>query len=96
MNILVTGSAGFIGFHVALRLLEEGHQVTGLDSFTPYYQVELKRKRHATLQQRPGFAGFELDVCNVIALQNLLQDRGVSVVCHLAAQPGVRYSFSIP
>ncbi len=96
MNILVTGSAGFIGFHVALRLLEEGHQVTGVDSFTPYYQVELKRRRHAVLEQASGFTGLDLDVCNVAELQKLFKDRGFSVVCHLAAQPGVRYSVQRP
>lgn len=56
MRILVTGSAGFIGFHMAARLLADGHEVVGIDGFTPYYDPELKRRRHAILEKISVFA----------------------------------------
>ncbi len=96
MKILVTGSAGFIGFHVAGKLLAEGYEVVGADNFTPYYPVLLKHRRHAELAAQPGFTGVELDLCNVSALQALFEKHRFSFVCHLAAQPGVRYSVHHP
>ena len=59
MNVLITGTAGFIGFHVARRLLAEGHRVTGLDAFTPYYDPALKRARNRILEQSPLFTSIE-------------------------------------
>ncbi|MEA2956642.1 MAG: UDP-glucuronate 4-epimerase, partial [Alphaproteobacteria bacterium] len=60
MRFLVTGTAGFIGFHVAKRLIEAGHDVVGIDGMTPYYDVALKRRRHAILLQSAHFAAHEL------------------------------------
>jgi UDP-glucuronate 4-epimerase len=96
MNILVTGTAGFIGMHLAQALLREGHRVVGLDNFNDYYPVSLKRDRHATLTSRPGYLGVEGDVCDYALLTRLFREHRFDVVCHLAAQAGVRYSLTHP
>jgi UDP-glucuronate 4-epimerase len=95
MRTLVTGSAGFIGFHMARRLLDEGHEVVGLDGFTPYYDRNLKLRRHEILLQRPGFSGHEamLEDCAVLAG---IYGPGFDAVYHFAAQAGVRYSLDHP
>lgn len=96
MKILVTGSAGFVGFHVAARLLDEGHAVVGLDNFNDYYPVELKRRRDGLLRKHAGFSGVECDLCDFQKLEKLFQKNQFEVVCHLAAQVGVRYSLTNP
>jgi UDP-glucuronate 4-epimerase len=95
MRILVTGSAGFIGFHVARRLLSLGHEVTGLDGFTPYYDCSLKRRRHAILAEEARFLGHEVLLEDMNAFANLYRD-GFDEVYHFAAQAGVRYSLENP
>ncbi|HEY4847294.1 MAG TPA: NAD-dependent epimerase/dehydratase family protein [Methylocella sp.] len=95
MRILVTGSAGFIGFHMARRLLGEGHEVVGLDGFTPYYDRNLKLRRHEILLQRPGFSGHEAMLEDFAALQRVYGG-GFDAVYHFAAQAGVRYSLDNP
>jgi UDP-glucuronate 4-epimerase len=96
MRILVTGTAGFIGFHLARRLLDEGHEVTGVDGFTPYYDITLKERRHALLAARNGFEGHRLMLEDQSALASVWQRRDYDVVIHLAAQAGVRYSIENP
>lgn len=96
MKILVTGSAGFIGFHTAARLLEDGHEVVGLDNFNDYYPVELKRRRDGLLRQKPGFTGVECDLCDFRTLEYIFKTHRFEKVCHLAAQAGVRYSLTNP
>lgn len=96
MKILVTGSAGFIGFHTAACLLAEGHEVVGLDNFNDYYPAELKRRRDALLRKRAGFSGVECDLCDFRKLEELFQKNRFEIVCHLAAQVGVRYSLTNP
>lgn len=96
MRYLVTGSAGFIGFHVAKKLLAEGHEVVGVDGFTPYYDVSLKRARHRILSENPRFAAHELTLENGQALNHLFEQCSPDVVIHLAAQAGVRYSLENP
>lgn len=96
MKILVTGAAGFIGFHVAKELLKAGHRVVGLDNFSDYYAVQLKRDRHAILKKQKAYAGNHGDLCDYPALTQLFQAQRFDSVCHLAAQPGVRYSIEHP
>ena len=95
MRILVTGSAGFIGFHMARRLLDEGHEVVGLDGFTPYYDRNLKLRRHEILLQRPGFFGRAAILEDFATLQSIYGG-GFDAVYHFAAQAGVRYSLDNP
>ena len=92
---LVTGAAGFIGFHVASRLLDEGEAVFGVDSLNDYYDVALKRARLAQLAGRGGFRFAEVDVADIDALRAAAPP-GVTQVIHLAAQAGVRYSLEAP
>jgi UDP-glucuronate 4-epimerase len=96
MHILVTGTAGFIGFHLANKLLDFGHSVVGLDNFNDYYTVQLKRDRHAILGKRAGYTGVEADLCDCERLTTLFQQNKFDRVCHLAAQAGVRYSLTHP
>ena len=95
MKTLVTGAAGFIGMHLALRLKREGVDVVGVDSFDPYYDVGLKRARAARL----GAAGVPcetIDLADAAATLGLLREGRFAQVAHLAAQPGVRYSLVNP
>ncbi|MBX9699615.1 MAG: SDR family NAD(P)-dependent oxidoreductase [Acetobacteraceae bacterium] len=96
MQILVTGSAGFIGFHLARRLLREGHQVTGIDSFVPYYDLRLKEARHALLEAEPGYTGHRADLADPAVVERLLAESAPEIVVHLAAQAGVRYALEHP
>ena len=96
MRILVTGSAGFIGFHLTRRLLAEGDQVAGLDNFSDYYRVQLKRDRHALLEARPGYRGREMDLCDLARLRQVFEEARPACVVNLAAQPGVRHSLVDP
>ena len=95
MRILVTGSAGFIGFHTARRLLAEGHEVLGADGFTPYYDRDLKLRRHGLLQESSGFHGYEVMLEDFAALAKIYGS-GFDAVLHFAAQAGVRYSLENP
>jgi UDP-glucuronate 4-epimerase len=96
MRILVTGAAGFIGFHVARRLLQDGHEVVGLDSVNHYYDVRLKEGRLALLQSERNFEFVRASLNDPEAM-NLLFDRAeFDRVVHLAAQAGVRYSLERP
>lgn len=95
MRILVTGSAGFIGFHTASRLLADGHDVVGVDGFTPYYDPKLKLKRHEILARTPRFRGREVLLENFTALKDIY-GAGFDAVYHFAAQAGVRYSLDNP
>src|SRR5947207_2865605 len=96
MRILVTGAAGFIGFHVARRLLAEAHEVVGLDSVNHYYDVRLKEARLSLLQEHRNFEFVRSALTDPEAM-NLLFDRcEFERVIHLAAQAGVRYSLERP
>ncbi len=96
MRILVTGTAGFIGFHLARRLLAEGHEVVGIDNFNDYYPVKLKEDRHRLLEALPGYRGERLDLTEGERLAALVRDWRPAAVCNLAAQAGVRYSLTNP
>jgi UDP-glucuronate 4-epimerase len=96
MKVLVTGCAGFIGMHVAKRLLERGDRVTGIDNLSDYYDVNLKAAR---LERLNGVAEFDfqrLDLADPAALETLFNTHAFNAVVHLAAQPGVRYSLQNP
>ena len=95
MKVLVTGAAGFIGMHLALRLRGNGAEVTGVDSFDAYYEVSLKRDRAARLAAA-GITCTALDLADEKSTEALFRDGGFSHVAHLAAQPGVRYSLINP
>ncbi len=96
MHILVTGSAGFIGFHLARRLIADGHAVTGVDGMTSYYDVALKRARIAALGASNLFQGHEVMLEDQPALERIAEAARPDVIIHLAAQAGVRYSLEQP
>lgn len=96
MTVLVTGAAGFIGFHLISRLQADGVEVVGVDNLTPYYDVELKQARLAQLQQQPGFHFEYLDIADREGCAKLFRQLRFSHVVNLAAQPGVRYSLEHP
>jgi UDP-glucuronate 4-epimerase len=92
----VTGTAGFIGYHLAARLLRDGHTVTGYDGMTTYYDVSLKRRRHELLRQFENFTTNEAMLEDEEALDQALEAASPDVIVHLAAQAGVRYSLEKP
>jgi len=96
MRVFITGTAGFIGFHLARLLLAEGHRVAGFDGMTDYYDVRLKRRRHAMLHQTPGFTATEAMLEDEAALSAAVSDFAPDVIVHLAAQAGVHYSLENP
>ena len=96
MKILVTGCAGFIGMHVAQRLLERGDEVVGIDNLNAYYDPSLKAARLALLQPHPRFSFQRLDIADASAIADLLATERFARVVHLAAQAGVRYSLKNP
>lgn len=94
--ILVTGAAGFIGFHVARALLEHGRRVTGIDSINAYYDPSLKQARLDVLRKLPGFEFLKLDIADKAAMEVLFLRAKPEFVIHLAAQAGVRYAAQNP
>ncbi|MBX3539694.1 MAG: NAD-dependent epimerase [Chelatococcus sp.] len=96
MRVLVTGTAGFIGFHVARMLIEAGHDVVGVDGMTAYYDVALKQRRHAMLLQSPHFTAHEFMLEDEERLTSAYDAAKPEIVIHLAAQAGVRYSLENP
>ncbi len=96
MTVLVTGAAGFIGYHVSAALLARGERVVGVDDLNPYYDVALKQARLDRLTREAGFAFHRLDIAERGALASACGDDGVDRVVHLAAQAGVRYSLKDP
>ena len=96
MRVLVTGVAGFIGYHLAQRLLAEGDQVYGIDNLNDYYDVSLKKARLAQLQPQPGFSFQYLDLSDRAGMTSLFETNPFDCVVNLAAQAGVRYSLVNP
>jgi len=96
MRYLITGSAGFIGYHLANRLLRDGHSVHGIDGITPYYDQNLKRERHGVLARFPAFTATETMLEEASHLTDCIGAAEADIVIHLAAQAGVRYSQENP
>ena len=96
MKILVTGAAGFIGYHLAQALLQRGDEVTGVDNLNDYYEVSLKQARLRRLQEFPLFRFHRLDIADRLAMKELFAVEWYDAVANLAAQPGVRYSLVNP
>jgi UDP-glucuronate 4-epimerase len=96
MKYLVTGAAGFIGFHTTKKLIARGDTVVGLDNLNDYYQVSLKHDRLAQLKNLPGFAFEQIELADRPAMKSLFERHQFDVVIHLAAQAGVRYSLTNP
>jgi UDP-glucuronate 4-epimerase len=96
MRILVTGAAGFIGYHTSQRLLHNGHTLVGVDNLSDYYDVGLKQARLELLQQHEGFEFYLLDIADRSAMTDLFERFDFDVVINLAAQAGVRYSLENP
>ena len=94
--VMVTGAAGFIGFHLSRRLLRDGREVVGVDSVNEYYDPRLKEARLAQLEEQPGFRFVRLDLADRAATERLFADVKPGLVAHLAAQAGVRYSLDAP
>jgi len=95
-NVLVTGAAGFIGFHLSKRLLADNIRVTGLDNINPYYDVQLKKDRLAVLTSNPEFTFIEADLADRQAMVDIFSTYKYDIVVNLAAQAGVRYSLVNP
>ncbi|MFC3420031.1 NAD-dependent epimerase [Salinicoccus hispanicus] len=96
MKILVTGSAGFIGMHLSIALIEKGHDVIGYDNMNSYYNVELKEERLKVLKSFPRFKFYKADLNDFSCLDNCMKEEQVEIIINLAAQAGVRYSISNP
>jgi len=96
MNILITGTAGFIGFYTALRFLQEGYTVIGVDNMNRYYDVSLKEARNNILKQYKNYDFYHSDIANYQELSDIFKKHTFDYVVHLAAQAGVRYSLEHP
>lgn len=96
MRVLVTGSAGFIGNHVSLRLLEEGRDVVGIDNLNSYYDVNLKRRRIERLTPFENYINAPIDINDQDKLNKVFKDYKIDQIIHLAAQAGVRHSLTAP
>ncbi len=94
--ILVTGSAGFIGFHLSKRLLEEGEEVVGIDNLNDYYEVRLKKDRNEILKGYDNYKFHKIDISEKSELEKIFKKYKIDKVCNLAAQAGVRYSIEHP
>jgi UDP-glucuronate 4-epimerase len=95
-TVLVTGAAGFIGFHLSKGLLEKGYRVIGLDSMNEYYDVSLKVSRLEILKPYPNFVFYKEDIQNLPGLKKVFETHAIDRICNLAAQAGVRYSLENP
>ena len=95
-KVLITGCAGFIGFHATLRFLEEKHEVIGIDNINDYYDVDLKVGRLKILKKNKKFKFLKIDINNPLKISDILRKNKFKYVIHLAAQAGVRYSFENP
>ena len=96
MRVLVTGTAGFIGFHLARALIDRGHDVVGVDGLTPYYDISLKQARRGILEATGAFSDHQVLLEDGESLERIVEAAGPEIIVHLAAQAGVRYSLENP
>ena len=96
MNYLVTGSAGFIGFHLSMWLLKKNHKVIGLDNLNKYYDSNLKKKRNYLLKKYKKYKFYKVDINKKNSIDKIFKKEKIDIVIHLAAQAGVRYSITNP
>ena len=97
MNILITGSAGFIGFHLAQKLLKnKQYKVIGIDNLNKYYDVRIKNQRNSILKKNKNYTFFKVDISNNKKIEKLFKKYKFDFIFHLAAQAGVRYSIDHP
>ena len=96
MSIIVTGSAGFIGYHTAKRLIKSDEQVIGLDNFSNYYDTSLKESRWKMLEENPNFTGIRSDISNLNSIRDIFSKFKPNIVIHMAAQAGVREGYKNP
>src|SRR5687768_12218637 len=95
-KVLITGAAGFIGFHLTQKLCDQGYNVTGLDNLNSYYDVNLKQSRLSILKKRSNFDFHKIDLADGKGLNDLFSASKFTYVVNLAAQAGVRYSITNP
>ena len=96
MKIFITGVAGFIGFSLANSFLNKGHRVYGIDNLDQYYSIKIKKKRLNVLKKYKNFVFNKVDIINYAKLFNIINNKKIDVIVHLAAQAGVRYSIINP
>ena len=96
MVTLITGAAGFIGFHLINRLLKRGEKIIGIDNLSPYYDVNLKKSRLNILKENKNFFYKNVDISDFESLKSCFKEDKITLVCHLAAQAGVRYALENP
>ncbi len=96
MNYLVTGSAGFIGFHLSMRLLKNNHKVIGIDNLNRYYDLNLKKRRNNLLKRYKKYKFYKVDINKKNKVDSIFKKEKIDIVIHLAAQAGVRYSITNP
>ena len=96
MSILVTGAAGFIGYHLTKKILNKNKEVIGIDNINSYYDVSLKKDRINKLKKNKKFSFYKVDLSNYKKLNNIVKKNKIKIIVHLAAQAGVRYSIKNP
>ena len=96
MTILITGSAGFIGYHVSKKILNKNIKVIGIDNINNYYDINLKKNRIKDLKKNKKFFFYKVDLSNYKKLDNIVKNKKIKIIIHLAAQAGVRYSIKNP
>ena len=96
MSILITGAAGFIGYHLSKKILNKNTEVIGIDNINNYYDINLKKNRVKELKKNKKFLFYKIDICEYKKLNDIIKKNKIKYIIHLAAQAGVRYSIKDP